>query len=44
MAGQVIGINDSADVYDDNGDPVMNMAYCLPIDEFITAIQAYVGG
>jgi S1-C subfamily serine protease len=44
MAGQVIGINDSADVYDDNGDPVMNMAYCLPLDELITAIQTYVGG
>jgi serine protease Do len=43
-AGQVIGINDSADVYDNNGDPVMNMAYCLPMDEIITQIQQYVGG
>ena len=43
MAGQVIGINDSSDVYDNNGDPVQNMAYCLPMDEIITAIQTYVG-
>lgn len=44
MAGQVIGINDSADVYDNNGDPVMNMAYCLPIDEIVPQIQSYIGG
>jgi S1-C subfamily serine protease len=25
MAGQVIGINDASDVYDNSGDPVMNM-------------------
>jgi serine protease Do len=43
MAGQVIGINDSADVYDDNGNPVMNMAYCLPMDELASVIQQYVG-
>jgi serine protease Do len=43
LAGQVIGINDSADVYDDNGDPVMNMGYCLPMDELLSLIQAYVG-
>lgn len=44
MAGQVIGINDAVEVYDPIGDPVMNMAYCLPMDELITAIQPYVGG
>jgi S1-C subfamily serine protease len=44
MAGQVIGINDSGEVYDNSGDPVMNMAYCLPMDELITLIQTYVGG
>ena len=42
IAGQVIGINDAAEVYDRNGDPVMNMAYCLPIDDFISSIQQYV--
>jgi serine protease Do len=42
MAGQVIGINDSADVLDNQGDPVMNMAYCLPMDELISAVQTYV--
>jgi S1-C subfamily serine protease len=44
MAGQVIGINDQAEVFDNSNDPVQNMAYCLPIDEIITAIQTYVGG
>ncbi|MDO8578264.1 MAG: trypsin-like peptidase domain-containing protein [Dehalococcoidales bacterium] len=44
MAGQVIGINDSADVYNDLGDPVMNMGYCLPISELLPLIQQYVGG
>ena len=44
MAGQVIGINDAADIFANNGDPVMNMAYCLPMDELITVIQPYVGG
>jgi serine protease Do len=44
MDGQVIGINDSADVYDNAGDPVMNMAYCLPMDEISPQIQAYIGG
>ncbi len=43
LAGQVIGINDSADIYDNSGDPVMNMAYCIPLDEIISALQAYVG-
>ena len=43
MAGQVIGINDSADVFDNNGDPVMNMGYCLPMDELLPLIQSYVG-
>jgi serine protease Do len=43
MAGQVIGINDSADVFDNNGDPVMNMGYCLPMDELLPLIQTYVG-
>jgi S1-C subfamily serine protease len=43
MSGQVIGINDSADVYNSIGDPVMNMAYCLPMDELISLIQTYVG-
>jgi S1-C subfamily serine protease len=44
MAGQVIGINDQVEVYDNSGDPVSNMGYCLPMDELITAIQPYVGG
>jgi serine protease Do len=43
MAGQVIGINDQSDVFDNSNDPVQNMAYCLPMDEIITAIQTYVG-
>jgi serine protease Do len=44
MAGQVIGINDSADVTDNNGDQVMNMGYCLPMSELLPLIQKYVGG
>jgi len=43
MAGQVIGINDAAEVWDNNGDPVLNMAYCLPMDELLPQIQAYIG-
>jgi S1-C subfamily serine protease len=44
MAGQVIGINDETDVYvPTDGSPVANMAYCLPMDELISAIQTYVG-
>jgi serine protease Do len=42
MAGQVIGINDASDVIDNQGDPVMNMAYCLPMDELAPSIQQYV--
>lgn len=44
MSGQVIGIVDSADVYNDQGDPVMNMGYCLPMDELLPLIQQYVVG
>lgn len=44
MTGQVIGINDSVDVYNDAGDPVMSMAYCLPMSELLPLIQQYVGG
>lgn len=44
MAGQVIGIVDSVDVYNDLGDPVMNMGYCLPMSELLPLIQQYVGG
>ena len=43
MAGQVIGINDSGDIYDNQGDPVMVMEYCLPMDELIATIHTYVG-
>ena len=43
ISGQVIGINDSADIYDNNGDPVMNMGYCLPMDELLPLIQSYAG-
>jgi S1-C subfamily serine protease len=42
MAGQVIGIDDSADVYDNQGNPVMNMAYCLPMSELLPNLQSYV--
>ena len=38
----LIGINDASDVYDGSGDPVMNMAYCLPMDELTPSIQQYV--
>lgn len=44
MAGQVIGINDSADVYNDAGDPVMNMGYCLPMSEILPLIRQYLSG
>jgi S1-C subfamily serine protease len=43
MAGQVIGINDAGEVYNNQGDPVMTMEYCLPMSELIAAIQTYVG-
>ena len=43
MSGQVIGINDSADIFDNNRDPVMNMGYCLPMDELLPLIQSYIG-
>lgn len=42
-SGKVIGINDQADIYDPTGDPVMQMAYCIPIDELVSLIQTYVG-
>ena len=44
MSGQVIGINDAREVYNNAGDPVLNMAYCLPMDELMPVIQTYVGG
>lgn len=44
MAGQVIGIVNSADIYTDLGDPVMNMGYCAPMDDLIPLLQPYIGG
>lgn len=44
MSGQVIGINDSADIYNDQGDPVMNMGYCLPMEELLPLIRQYTAG
>ena len=43
MAGQVIGINDAGETFDNQGDPVMTMEYCLPMDELLPVIQTYVG-
>jgi S1-C subfamily serine protease len=42
-SGKVIGINDQADLFSNSGDPVMQMAYCIPIDELTSLIQSYVG-
>lgn len=42
LSGAVIGINDAAEIYDYDGDPVMNMAYCLPMDELLPLIKSYV--
>jgi S1-C subfamily serine protease len=42
-SGKVIGINSQADISDSSGDPAMQMAYCIPIDEIMSLIQAYVG-
>jgi S1-C subfamily serine protease len=43
VSGKVIGINDMADISDPSGDPVIQMAYCIPIDELASLIQTYVG-
>jgi S1-C subfamily serine protease len=34
---------DVADISDPSGDPVIQMAYCIPIDELASLIQTYVG-
>ena len=43
MSGQVIGINDSGETFDNDGNPVMTMEYCLPMSELLPLIQTYVG-
>jgi S1-C subfamily serine protease len=39
MQGQVIGINDLSETYDNEGYPVLDMGYCIPIDEVQSLIQ-----
>lgn len=43
ISGKVIGINSMADIADTSGATVMQMAYCVPIDEIMSLIQVYVG-
>ena len=38
--GQVIGINVQRELYENNNDPVLNMSYCIPIDEVQSLITS----
>jgi S1-C subfamily serine protease len=42
MQGEVIGVNDAGETFDNNGDPIMDMEYCIPIDEIQSLIQSSV--
>jgi S1-C subfamily serine protease len=44
MKGEVIGVNDAGETFDNNGDPIMDMEYCIPIDEIQSLIQSSIGG
>ncbi len=44
MNGEVIGVNDSGENFDNNGDPIMVMEYCIPIDEISSAVNKAIGG
>jgi S1-C subfamily serine protease len=44
MKGEVIGVNDAGETFDNNGDPIMDMEYCIPIDEIQSLIQSSVVG
>jgi serine protease Do len=41
--GEVIGINAAREAWDNAGDPVLNMSYCIPIDEVKAMIQSAIG-
>ena len=43
MNGEIIGVNDAGETFDNNGDPIMDMEYCLPIDDFISVINTTIG-
>jgi S1-C subfamily serine protease len=43
MNGEVIGVIDAGETFDNSGDPVMDMEYCIPIDELSSAIQSAIG-
>ena len=43
MNGEVIGVIVAGETYDNNGDPIMDMEYCVPMDEIASAIQSAIG-
>jgi serine protease Do len=43
VKGEVIGINAAREAWDNAGDPVLNMSYCIPIDEVKVMIQSVTG-
>jgi S1-C subfamily serine protease len=44
MKGEVIGINESKETYDSDGNPVLAMVYCIPIDDVRFLIQSVAEG
>jgi putative serine protease PepD len=40
MKGEVIGVNALSETYDSEGNPVLDMGYCIPIDDAVPIIQA----
>ena len=43
MKGEVIGINAAGENYDNEGNPVATMEYCIPIDEAKSLVQSAIG-